>query len=185
MWPFKPKHKDPRGHRLVCAIECLFNQNARDEGAAESAAATPGLSMRLSRAGVGMVQIPCPEMACLGHRRGRAPGQSIRDALQTPEAADCCASQAAAMADRIQAYQREGIDVAAILGGNVQSPGCAVHAREDDPQRLAARSGLYMLALEKALEKRGLNIPFRGMRDADPQLLADDLEWLARTLSRN
>jgi len=37
--------------------------------------------------GIGMAQIPCPEIACLGFERRRAPSQSIRQALEAPEPA--------------------------------------------------------------------------------------------------
>ncbi len=182
MWPFKKTQTDPRSGRLVFLIECLLNQNARNPGAAESPAVTPELVKLLIDADVGMVQIPCPEMACLGFRRGRSPGQSIREALQTPTTLACCRQQAADTADRIRHYAEQGFEVLAVLGGNRQSPACAVHCSADSTHRLADRSGIFMLALAEELERRNLRIPFRGMRDIDAELLAEDLCWLKRHL---
>lgn len=82
MWPFRFERKDRRSGRVAFLIECLLNQNARDMGAAESPAIARPVIERLARRDVGMVQIPCPEIACLDFPRRRAPGQSIRDALR-------------------------------------------------------------------------------------------------------
>ncbi len=90
VWPFARPKKDPRGGRLVFLIECLLNQNARDLGAAESPAATREMMDLLADAEIGMVQIPCSEIACLGFERRRPTGQSIRHALKA-QLSDMCA----------------------------------------------------------------------------------------------
>ena len=74
MWPFGIPAADVRSARLVFLIECLLNQNARDRGAAEAPAVTHEVINALAFADIGMVPIPCPEMACLGFGRERAPG---------------------------------------------------------------------------------------------------------------
>jgi predicted secreted protein len=182
MWPFRAKKPDARGGRVVLLIGCLLNQNARDLGAAQSPAMVGALVELLSAREVGMVQIPCPEIASLGFARRRAPGERIRDALSGPGPAACWGQPAMATADRIQCYLDQGYQVLAVLGGNEESPGCAVHAAEDSGGRLAERSGVFMLALAAELERRGLCVPFRGMRDADPKGLEEDLDWLRQRL---
>ncbi len=167
-----------RSRRVVFLIECLLNQNARDPGAAESPAITRSVIDLLADKHVGLVQIPCPEIACLGFARQRAPRQSIREALGAPGPTACCARLAAATADRVQCYLEQKYDVLAVLGGNEQSPGCAVHEAADDSGDLADCSGVFIKALAAELARRGLRIPFHGMRDADANLLADDLVWL-------
>jgi predicted secreted protein len=182
MWPFRQKQKDPRSGRVVFLIECLLNQNARDLGAAEAPATVRTLIDLLADREVGMVQIPCPEIACLGFERRRVPGQRIRDALGAQQPAACCRRLAITTADRIQCYLQQGYQVLAVLGGNEQSPACAVVPTSGGSGRLADESGIFMLALSAELERRGLRIPFRGMRDADPQRLQEDLAWLDERL---
>jgi len=182
MWPFRRKQKDPRGGRVVFLIECLLNQNARDLGAAETPAAVRPLIELLADREVGMVQIPCPEIACLGFARRRAPGERIRQALGGPEPAACCARLAVAAADRIQCYLEQGYQVLAVLGGNEQSPGCAVLRTGDGPGPLTEQSGIFMLALSAELDRRGLRVPFRGMRDSDRRRLEEDLKWVDERL---
>ena len=168
---------------MVFIIECLLNQNARDLGAAVSPAVTREMMDVLADAGIGMVQIPCPEIACLGFERRRPAGQSIRHALEAPKSAACCHHLAVVTVDRIQCYLDQGIEVLAILGGNEQSPGCAVHTAVAGESQLDDRSGVFMRALAVELAQRNLRIEFRGMRDADAKLLSEDLGWLRTRLS--
>ena len=182
MWPFDKPKTDARRGRMVFLIECLLNQNARDRGAAQAPAVTPGLIQLLTEKDVGMVQISCPEMNCLGFARKRLPGQSIREALETPTASACCEHLANTTAERIRHYTDQGFEVLCILGGNSQSPACAVQPGNDETRSLTGRSGVFMQALARELESRVPGIPFRGIRDADPGLLAEDLSWLKRLL---
>ena len=178
MWPFEKSKMDQRSGRLVFLIECLLNQNARDLGAAESPAVTRKMVDLLSDAGIGMAQIPCPEISCLGFERQRAVGQSIRQALETPGSATCCQHLAVVTVDRIQCYIDQGFEVLAVLGGNTQSPACAVHTKADSETQLTNQSGIFMQALVAELANRDLEIQFRGIQDADPNLLSEDLDWL-------
>lgn len=176
------RRSDRRGGRLVAVIECIANQNARDAGAATFASANWDLLRICREHEVGVLQMPCPEIAYLGLRRRRRPGESIRDAMDTPEGRRCCAGIAGGVADRIEEYHHEGYRVVAVLGGNFASPGCAVHRSGNG---LMATSGVLMRELEAELRRRGIEIPFRGIRDHDPGLLAEDLEWLRKRFSRN
>ena len=167
---------DVAGQRIVALIECHLNQNARDPGAARYPAVNDSLLEALRRHDAGLLQIPCPEMFCLGLPRTRPPGTSIRQNLD-PGKARYLAVQ---VADRIEEYERNGMRVVAILGGDVSSPGCAVHLTETglDPQR----SGVFMIELHALLASRDLAIPFRGIRESDPEAFAADLAWIENTL---
>ncbi len=182
MWPFRQKQKDLRGGRVVFLIECLLNQNARDLGAAETPATVRPLIDLLADREIGLVQIPCPEIACLGFARQRAPGERIRQALGAPEPAACCARLAIATADRIQCYLEQSYQVLAVLGGNEQSPGCAVLQSAGGSGPLTEQSGIFMLALSAELDRRGLRVPFHGVRDSDQRRLEEDLKWLDERL---
>jgi predicted secreted protein len=178
-------HEDCRSGRLVFLIECLINQNARDMGAATCPAVNRQVVELLLQNDVGMAQIPCPEMTCLGFKRTRPAGMSIRSALDRPDAQDYCHMLARQTADRIESYRSHGVVVLAILGGNEESPGCAVHsdAAITLPGDLRPESGVFTQALATELAHRGIIVPFRGMRDANAKLFVQDLEWLRTLLS--
>ncbi|MGE5175605.1 MAG: hypothetical protein ACM3JJ_04445 [Hyphomicrobiales bacterium] len=176
----RPVRQDGRGHRLIAVIECILNQNARDAGAASFRSMVDDVVRLCEEHGVGLLQMPCPEIAYLGPERARERGESIRDALDTPGGRLRCADIASDVADRIEAYVRAGYDVVAVLGGNPKSPGCAVNASAEG---LLRSSGILMQALEVELGRRDIAIPFRGIRDADPAALAEDVAWLRAVLA--
>lgn len=180
-----PDRDDPRSGRLVFLIECMLNQNARDMGAATCPAANRQVLDILLQNDIGMAQIPCPEMACLGFARSRPSGMSIRSALDRPATQHRCRLLARQTAERIEDYRSHGVEVLAILGGNEASPGCAVHSNGAMglPGALRPESGIFMLALATELTQRDIAVPFRGMHDADAGSLVQDLAWLRARLS--
>ena len=172
--------QDGRGRRFVAVIECMLNQNARDAGAACFPAMNCELLQLCHEHGVGILQMPCPEIAALGFERKRAPGQSLRDALDSEGGRSRCRTLATEMADRIEGYLAQGCELTAVLGGNPRSPGCAIH---NGPDGLREESGVFMKALHDELRRRGHETDFRAMRDHDPQLLREDLAWFQERLS--
>lgn len=178
----KPAHaQDARNGRFVAIIDCILNQNARDAGAARFPAMNFELLQLCHRHNIGILQMPCPEIAALGFERKRQPGRSIRDALDTETGRNCCQALAVETADRIETYLAQGCELAAVLGGNPRSPGCAVHG---GPEGLQDESGIFMKALQKELRCRGREAAFMGIRDHDPELLRQDLARFRELLER-
>ncbi|MBU1363558.1 MAG: hypothetical protein KKE51_07010 [Gammaproteobacteria bacterium] len=179
---FKPAHPpglphDGRGGRFVVVIDCVLNQNVRDQGAANCPAMNFEILRLCHEKGIGIMQMPCPEIAALGFKRQRPPGISIRQALDTPAGRLACAELAASVVGRVVELSEQGFTPLAVLGGNLRSPGCAVHP---ETSSLGAESGIFMLALQAELRRHGLDLPFRGLRDASPDGLAEDLRWFGR-----
>ena len=172
--------QDARGKRFVAVIDCILNQNARDAGAARFPAMNFELLQLCHEQDVGILQMPCPEIAVLGCKRARPPGQTILAALDTPTGRQRCAQLAKDVVDRIEASQAEGYQLMAILGGNPRSPGCAVHSGDTD---LAIYSGVFMKELQAELKQRNLSATFKGIRDHDQALHEQDLAWLHHLLT--
>nr|WP_319574685.1 hypothetical protein [uncultured Desulfobacter sp.] len=169
---------DKRRKRMVFLIECILNQNSRDIGAASYKAMNVKVINLCMKYHVGMVQIPCPEMTCLGFGRERKPGQSIRDILDTESGRRCCADLARIVGGRIKEYIASGNKVLAVLGGNPESPGCAVHYDGDTGRKLSGQSGIFMQALFRELSRIKIDVPFLGIRDCRSDWLASDLQSL-------
>ena len=176
-------YRDNRSMRIIAVINCVLNQNARAPGAA----VFPGMNTKvidvLKRHDVGVLQMPCPEMVCLGLPRSRPEGVSIRDVLDTREGRECCRRLSVFVADQIQEFLKNGFKVLAVLGGDVNSPGCAVHTSEEDECELVEGSGVFMEGLQLELSKRDIRMPFRGIRDSDFEKLMEDIAWLDRLLA--
>lgn len=176
---------DARGGRILLVIECILNQNARDRGAASCAAMNRELVSLCLDQNIGLLQIPCPEIRALGWERKRPAGNSLREALDTPEGRASCRKLARDMADRVEQYQAVGYEILGVVGGNEQSPGCAVHhVPAGDPHApLSQESGLLMQALDETFILRGVDIPIVQLRDADASKLVSDLQWLKQTMT--
>jgi predicted secreted protein len=176
---------DARSGRIVAVIHCILNQNTRDPGAAISPAVSEKIVNMLLKHQVGIIQLPCPEMVCLGLKRERPKGFKIRDVLDTYSGVRCCRVLGSAVADQIQEYILNNNAVLGIVGGDVESPGCAVHRKADlgTGDELTEKSGVFMKALENELQGRGLRIPFLPMRESSIKLFQEDIESLDQLLS--
>ena len=166
---------DRRSGRLVAVIHCVLDQNVRDAGAASFPAANWAVLDLCREHGVGLLQMPCPEVHCLGMARNRPSDCSLRDALDTPAGRAGCQRLAGEMAGLIVAHLAAGRRVLAVLGGNEQSPGCAVHL---DDLGLTQDSGVFLKELQDELRRHHINVPFLPMRDANADSMEGDLRML-------
>ena len=173
---------DNRSRQLIVIIECILNQNARDAGAATFPAVSWSILQLCNEYNVGILQIPCPEINFLGFDRKREKGQSIKDALDTQDGRNCCRKISIDIVDRVENYLAQGYKIISILGGNPRSPGCAVHYKEG---KLSIASGVLMLELQYELLNRRIEIPFKGIRDYDSKMFAQDIRWVRKIFSKN
>ena len=80
---------DGRSRRVVFLAHCLLNQNAISDGTAEVPAAHREILRTVLDARVGVVQLPCPELCCLGLDRGDPKGGE-RSTPTMPSTANPC-----------------------------------------------------------------------------------------------
>jgi hypothetical protein len=65
---------DVRSKKIVLVAHCVLNQNAIADGTADFAGTDEAVVRRLLEAGIGILQLPCPELNCLGLDRGDPKG---------------------------------------------------------------------------------------------------------------
>ena len=134
---------DARSGQVVFVSHCMLNQNVRYQGGATRPGAVDEVVARLQRAGVGIVQMPCPEQRAWGGvdkqytmpaygadqtrlRRLRRPASWLF-LLYTRLAYRRFAGQ---VAREIRDYVRSGQSVQAVLGVG-GSPSCGVRTTLD------------------------------------------------------
>ena len=93
---------DCRSRKMVAVINCVINHSARDQGAARYPGINHDVIDVLRKHDAGVIQMPCPEMTCLGLPRTRKPAESIRDVLDTPKGRSCCEALSVSVADTIE-----------------------------------------------------------------------------------
>jgi predicted secreted protein len=173
MWSRQDFH-DCRCRRVILVPHCALNQNARVAGAAECPAAITELIAGLMERGIGIVQMPCPELRILGLSREKI---DIRGKLQEGPGRAACRRIAAELVDEIQQYRKCEITVVGVIGKN-GSPTCGVE--ETWSSGVTPGTGVFIEELKEQLRDRGVVTNMTGTRDADPTAtLAAVDRWLA------
>ena len=178
--------QDGRSQKVAFLAHCLLNQNAISDGTAVRPAGFPEMVSYLLEHGVGIVQLPCPELLCLGLDRGDPQGAErpvvventrIRRAMAQAEPSRRLAQLVEDTMTQLLEYRRYGFQVVGILGAN-RSPCCGVDTTSQDDQEVPGM-GVFLEALSRRLEEVGWTIPMVGFRGTD-----DAVETVQRLLER-
>ncbi len=157
---------DKRSKKVVLAVHCLFNQNARIDGCAYFPGAMGQAARVLAQSGVGVLQMPCPELTYLGLDRRRHGGRKIgiREALSLKKGQAACRKMARGVVYQVKEYRRHGFEVIGAIG-NDGSPACGVnrtHYRATGP---GPGPGAFIKVLRKELAREGIKLDFIAIRD--------------------
>jgi predicted secreted protein len=159
---------DARSQRIVVVAHCLLNQNAKVPGLATHRGTFSPLVPVLEEAGVGIVQLPCPELTHLGPSRPL--GTDTVEQYDTPEYRAACLDIARRAAAEAAAYQEAGYRLVCVLGVE-GSPSCSVsrapHLVGQDRSQLQPGMGIFMEVLQHQLEAAGLGTPFLGIPESE------------------
>lgn len=173
---------DIRSHRIVFLAHCLLNQNAKVAGIATHPGIFTPLIATLEEAGVGIIQLPCPELMHLGPSRPF--GTDTVEQYDTPEYRALCLDIAKSTTALAASYLKAGYRIVCVLGVE-GSPSCSVsrapHLVSKDQSQLQPGSGIFMEILEEQLRVDGLSIPLLGIPESEE---AGDLQ-LAMTRLRS
>lgn len=166
-----PKVSDSRSGQVIFLSHCCLNQNAKVRGIASYPGAIKPLVEMLLDEGVGIYQMPCPEMAYLGNMRW---GQ-VKDQYDNPMFRRHCQRIARDVVDQVENYLQCGYQVLGFVMMD-GSPVCGLNRtpRPKDPDRLwggmtwyvpeseyKEGKGNYCEVLQEELAGRGLpEIPF-------------------------
>ncbi len=167
--------EDARSRRIIFLTHCYLNQNAKVQGIANFPGVITPVIERLMAHGIGIIQMPCPEMSYIGAQRW----SHIRDQYDSPMFRRHCAKIAESVLDQAEEYRRAGYQVLGFLMMD-GSPVCGLKkthrsATEEKwggmvwnlPQSAyVSGRGVYCEILQMEAEKRGLgDIPFVSVPD--------------------
>ena len=165
---------DGRSKKVIFLAHCLLNQNAISDGTAVYPAAFQELVQLLLDREVGIVQMPCPELCCLGLDRGDVHGAErpvveenthIRRAMEKDGPRQKREALADLVAEQVQEYHKHGFQVLGIVGAN-RSPNCGVETTSDFDREVEGR-GAFMDAITQRLEAAGISVPMLGLKGSD------------------
>ena len=163
---------------MVFVPHCALNQNSRVDGTAERRAAVHELIQGLLDRGIGIVQLPCPELLLIGLDRADSP---IREILLGTQPQSRLCEMACEVANQIQQYHSCGIKVLGILGKN-GSPTCGVEQTYENGQ-IRSGNGLFIEKLHQILETRNMPTNIIGYIDSAPMESLKTIDyWLNQQL---
>ena len=155
---------DKRSRKVAFVSHCLLNSNTKARGLVDIFPAISGPVVEAClRHGVGMVQMPCPELV-LGLDR---PSSDPR--MYTPGFRKHCRALARETARQMAAYKKAGYKVKAVIGIK-GSPSCGVLITNNENGELAGK-GIFMEELAKLT-----NVPFIEFKRKDLAYSKKELE---------
>ena len=166
--------EDCRSRRVIFLAHCLLNQNSISDGTAVYPAAFKDVLRLLMEADIGVVQLPCPELCCLGLDRGDEKGAErpvtaentrIRRELQRGEPARRLEALVGYTMYQIEEYRRHGFEILGIVGVN-RSPSCGAETTSDNDAEVPGM-GLFMGRLAERLSEAGVSVPMLGLKATD------------------
>jgi predicted secreted protein len=164
---------DKRSRRLVLVAHCVLNQNAKLDACAAYPGAILEASEALLREGVGILQLPCPELVCLGLDRG-----TERGTVTSVEAEDTrigrrmseegsrrtCRNLVSGVVQQLDEYRKHGFEIVGLVGIN-GSPSCGVETTWSESEEVAG-PGVFIKVLQETCA--GTPLPMVGIKASSP-----------------
>jgi predicted secreted protein len=136
---------------------------------------------------VGIVQMPCPELLCLGLDRGtrdgtRAPlleeNTRIRTMMSQRPAQETIRHLVQHLIVQLREYRKYGFQIRGIVGVN-RSPSCGVETTTNNNQEVEG-PGVFIDALRHELTKHNLNVRMVGIKAFEPNKAVETMKHLMR-----
>ena len=167
---------DERSQRIVLVSHCILNQNAISDGTADYPGTFKEVVNRLVEEGVGIIQMPCPELLCLGLDRGDVKGSEravveentrIRKELLTNSSQEMMEQLVQGLFLQVKEYLKNGFSIQGIIGIN-RSPSCGVNTTSERNQEIQGE-GVFVKKLLETLKQEGISVDVVGIKTSIPE----------------
>ncbi len=144
--------------KIIFVPHCILNINVNPEYKEHYSSAIKELIDLLTEAGIGIVQMPCPEVEFMGTiKRERQP----KSFYTQKKYRDFCKKIAKIIIKQIESYIKEGYKVVGILGVEL-SPSCAVH-QVSYGNKISPGKGVLIEEIENEMKKKTFQVPIVGV----------------------
>lgn len=176
---------DRRSKKVILVAHCVLNQNAKIDRCAYYPGAMRETAQFLLDSGLGIVQMPCPELLCLGLDRQVDPhaittieseDDRVAERMQEPRVKSYCRRIARDLTNQVVQYRQNGFTVVGVLGIN-GSPTCGVETSWQFGIEKAG-PGVLIQSLSIECHKRNLTLSMRGIKAKDPESAVEVLQAL-------
>ena len=168
--------EDKRSKRVILVAHCVLNQNAKLDRCAYYPGAIEEITQAILESGAGILQMPCPELLCLGLDReaksGAIPSVEEEDTriairMKEPKARVVCRKIVDDIVYQIEEYRKNGFEIIGVIGIN-GSPTCAVEMTWS-ANREKEGPGVFISLLAEELGKRSISVLMKGIKASEPK----------------
>ena len=171
---------DQRSGKIVLISHCILNVHSLEDGLAIYPGLEEDIIKVLVEKGVGIFQIPCPEMGVFGIFRKPLPKEAYEDTkirTKYKELAD-------SISEQIDGFKKKNYEIVAVIGAE-GSPTCGINTvgKWKDPVKkgrfpdgilFVEGMGVFMEELKKSLEQKEIRpywigIPGKSIRTINPK----------------
>ena len=167
---------DKRSKSVVFVAHCILNQNAKSDGTASYPGVIKEIFELLNTTNLGIIQMPCPELHCLGLDRGDINGSTrpvieentrIRKMMSQEDTITKTKQLIQQVIYQIIEYIKHGFEVKGIIGIN-RSPTCGVDSTSENNKEIKGE-GVFIAELHKELIKNDIHVDIVGIKVFEPE----------------
>jgi predicted secreted protein len=171
--------------KIVLVAHCILNQNSIVDGTAAFPGCIGPIIDLLSESGVGILQMPCPELICLGlarEYRGLEPppllqeNTRIRQLMGQESARRTIQRLVRRLVYQVHEYVDYGFEIRGVIGIN-RSPSCGVDTTTEHNKETRGE-GVFIRAFRDALEDSEIHVEMIGIRVSEPREAVDKIRKL-------
>jgi len=179
---------DNRSKRIILVAHCILNQNSISDGTADFPSQFEELVTLLMKNGVGIIQLPCPELMCLGLDRNDKDGctrevleenSRIRNLMQSDKNTTVLKLLAEEVVKQLEEYRSYDFEIVGIVGIN-RSPSCGVETTSMGGREVNGK-GVFMEILGKELGRSNIEMRMIGVKTDGTE---DSLESVSNLLRK-
>lgn len=168
--------KDKRSKKVILVSHCILNQNSISDGTADFPGTFRVVVEKLVESDIGIIQMPCPELICLGLDRKDRKGSSrdviventrIRNELLTDSSQKIIKRLIDDTVFQIENYIEHGFSIIGVIGVD-RSPSCGVNTTSIDCKEVSSQ-GVFMEKLMSQLLDLNSDIEFIGLKTSFPE----------------
>lgn len=166
---------DSRSKKLILISHCILNQNSISDGTADYPGAFEEVVNCLIEKKVGIIQLPCPELMCLGLDRGDVNGSErtvvventrIRKELLQDNRKEMIKMLVNSIVFQVEEYIRNGFNIYGVVGIN-RSPSCGINTTSKNNKEVEGE-GVFINALRAELESKDIKLEMVGIKSSKP-----------------
>lgn len=150
-----------RSKKVIFVSHCLLNQNARAIGTEKYPGAVKDVTDMLAEAGIGIIQLPCPQLEFNGGGINRK--QTSKNSYDNKSYRTFCKNLSTDILKTIQKYLQNDYKVLGIIGVELSST-CGVHQVDNNNGKKASPGkGILIEELEEIMHKKNFQVPIIGI----------------------